>query len=232
MEQALWARPEDMTQPRPSCTVSLLQPGTDVMASAVAALAATSVALQVRLSGHDLQRMRTQRLLLHEDLQVSVAVSWHHVCMHSKTDRTDTCTCLYHVWSWAVPACMCTDARCVQSLNSAFALSAMDTAINLYAVAITALGSSSVACPESVRPVAREIVCRGHQAMQTAAAEVASMFHRGRPYLPGAAGLWLFGSTHQLQSSPTSLPAAQCRVVVAVVAEPAVPADVRISHKL
>lgn len=46
LELQIWARPEDMTWPRPSQKVTLRHPGTDVVAKAAAALAAVSLAFQ------------------------------------------------------------------------------------------------------------------------------------------------------------------------------------------
>jgi endoglucanase len=46
LELHVWARPEDMTWPRPSQKLTSQRPGTDVVANAAAALAAVSLAFQ------------------------------------------------------------------------------------------------------------------------------------------------------------------------------------------
>ena len=50
-EERLWARPEDMTQVRPTFVLTNVTPGSDLMGSTVAALAASAVALRPQAYG-------------------------------------------------------------------------------------------------------------------------------------------------------------------------------------
>lgn len=59
LEESIWARPEDMTQLRPTSTVSPTAPGSDLTGATVAALAATSVALKSQAYGSSVTALTT-----------------------------------------------------------------------------------------------------------------------------------------------------------------------------
>ena len=62
-EEGLWARPEDMTQLRPTYSLSAAAPGSDLTGATVAALAATAVALKPQAYGFAVNALQTATAL-------------------------------------------------------------------------------------------------------------------------------------------------------------------------